>query len=144
VLEQIIFETDKNRVAPGLLATSTPAELTIDPGLSWRFVPITYSPLYAATTESRNLSSFPPSLISTPRPAMFVEMVISPGIPASAMMLASDSSFLALRTAHLIRQPGDLPQFFRFLDIGRADRMGLSSVHCVDFLTMARRFASGV
>src|ERR1035438_2028335 len=58
--------------------------------LSWRFVPITRSPPSSVTP--------PPSWMSTPRPAMFVDMVTAPRWPARATMAASSSSLRALST----------------------------------------------
>src|SRR5690606_30510694 len=65
--------------------------------LSCRPHPITYSPPRAAT-RSRSDWSLPPSRMSTPRPAICVETVTRPYVPASAMIAASSASFLALRT----------------------------------------------
>ncbi len=43
-------------------------------------------------------STLPPSLMSVPRPAMFVAMVIAPSLPASATICASCSCWRAFRT----------------------------------------------
>ena len=43
-------------------------------------------------------SLFPPSIISVPRPAMFVAMVTAPNLPACAIMVASCSWYLAFNT----------------------------------------------
>ena len=66
--------------------------------LSCRLVPMTYSPP-SATTRSRSASSAPPSRMSVPRPAMLVEMVTAPGLPARATRRASAASFLAFSTS---------------------------------------------
>ncbi len=62
------------------------------------------SAAWAGSTPSRRRTSLliswglPPSRMSTPRPAMLVAMVSAPGRPAWAMMCASISWYLALRT----------------------------------------------
>ena len=58
--------------------------------LSWRSVPSTYRPPASITPS--------PSLMSTPRPAMLVAIVIAPFWPAFSMMCASRSCCLALST----------------------------------------------
>ena len=43
-------------------------------------------------------SALPPSMMSVPRPAMLVAMVMAPFLPACATISASRSWFLAFRT----------------------------------------------
>ena len=47
-------------------------------------------------------SLFPPSIISVPRPAMFVAIVTAPNLPAWAIISASCSWYLAFNTVCLI------------------------------------------
>ena len=47
---------------------------------------------------SWSASSEPPSRMSVPRPAIWVETVTAPSLPASAMTAASSSSFFAFST----------------------------------------------
>jgi hypothetical protein len=65
--------------------------------LSLRPLPITNRPSRPAT-RSRSAESLPPSRMSTPRPAIWVDTVTAPYAPASAMIAASSASFLALST----------------------------------------------
>jgi hypothetical protein len=58
-----------------------------------------WSPSGSAAMASMILNStLPPSLMSVPRPAMFVAMVIAPSLPASATICASCSCWRAFRT----------------------------------------------
>ncbi len=64
---------------------------------SCRSVPSTNSPPSSFTSCDCSLvASGPPSLISTPRPAMFVASVTAPFLPAAATISPSRSWFLAL------------------------------------------------
>ena len=61
--------------------------------------------------------------MSTPRPAIWVETVTAPYAPASAMIAASSSSFLALSTTHgtpAALQAGGQP--LGLLHVERADQ----------------------
>ena len=87
---------------------------------SWRVVPMTYRPP-SSTTRSRSIGGLPPSRMSVPRPAMFVDTVTAPSAPARAMISASASSFLAFRTE--CGMPGQLQaaaQRLRFFHAGRS------------------------
>ena len=53
----------------------------------------------AAAAASSSASLLPPSLMSVPRPAMFVAMVTLPGMPAFSTMCASRSCCLAFSTS---------------------------------------------
>ena len=56
------------------------------------------------SASSVRCSALPPSLMSTPRPAMLVAIVTAPGCPASAIVSPSSSAYsgLALSTACLM------------------------------------------
>ena len=85
---------------------------------SWRSVPSTYSPP-SSTTPS-------PSLMSTPRPAMFVAIVTAPGWPASLMISASRACSFAFRTlCGIPARVQPLGEVLGGLDRDRADEDGL-------------------
>ena len=52
--------------------------------------------------------------MSVPLPAMFVDIVIAPSLPASAIIAASDSSFFAFSTLH--RAPSFIKAFESAMD----------------------------
>ena len=95
----------KNRLEPGVaLPAGAAAQLVVDaPAL----VPVRADDVEAA--ERRQLranapASRPPRTMSVPRPAMFVEIVTAPGMPALATITASRASWRALSTRHLTRR----------------------------------------
>ena len=71
------------------LPAAATAELTVDTGRVVHFSADDVQPPSSATPS--------PSLMSVPRPAMFVETVTRPRRPAAATMSASSSMWLALR-----------------------------------------------
>ena len=67
---------------------------------SWRSVPITHNPAAWWTSLVSLISLTPsPSLISVPRPAILVAIVIAPNWPAFSIIWASLSWFLAFKTS---------------------------------------------
>ena len=54
-------------------------------------------------------SRLPPSTMSVPRPAMFVAIVTTPGLPACAMISASCSWYLAFSTLCSMPSPSGTP-----------------------------------
>ena len=88
----------------------------------WRVVPMTWRPPESATPSS--------SLMSVPRPAMLVATVMAPRRPASAMISASLSWFLALKTVcSSLFCLEDAGEFFRDFDRFCSDQDGPSLCH---------------
>ena len=87
-------------------------------------------PSFASSSWVR-CSGLPPSLMSTPRPAMFVAIVTAPGWPASATISPSRSAYsgLALRTVCLMpRLRQLLAEQLGDLDRDRADEDRLAAL----------------
>src|SRR5207248_7736483 len=77
---------------------------------SWRSVPSTYRPPTSRTPS--------PSLMSTPRPAMFVAIVTARSCPASLMISASRACSFAFRT--LCGTPARVSTWERYSEVSTA------------------------
>jgi hypothetical protein len=84
-------------------------------------------------------STLPPSLMSVPRPAMLVAMVIAPSLPASATICASCSCWRAFRTLWGGPPWSAAAQHLGLVDGGGADQHRLAA-----FMGAADRLDDGV
>ena len=98
--QEVVLEADQEARFAGIaLAPGAAAQLQVDAAA---LVPVRADDIEAAEAHPGRrlrLPRPPPSLMSVPRPAMFVEIVTAPRAPAPAMIRASASSFFAFSTA---------------------------------------------
>jgi len=92
-VNQVVFQADVEPRFSGVsLAPCAATQLVVDAA---RFMPVRSQDEQAVEATTRFAIAFVAAAqaISVPRPAMFVEIVTTPGAPASATTVASSASF---------------------------------------------------